>query len=647
MRRGGGWGPKSYAQVADKGGGGWRGRTGVGGGDVRGGQGARNGPGAGSVRQERAAVQEGMTDVQAGIVAVNRQAQVAEREARDLKAQALRKKAYLQLKWDLDCNRKHLGKGNIVNILINDQNQRVVDVKKENINTMLRVSGFSIEEVMGITINEYRPNQVEVMFEDEVLVDTVEMENKINSKGFDVTVVKFDKAEDHLIIYGLPLTNNVEYVEKQIREAVGPFVKEVTEIKPLVHSDEAGDDFFKGKRNGNWRVKTVPKLGRQIPNYIVVGIKERVMGKVVYSKNAGEKKEMCSDCFSTEHFKRDPECEGPVKWSVYCEQFRLEWNKNFVEQEVEDDGSLSEVRESRIAELQKSLQDSLADVANKEKELEEKMLYNEGVQQELKDLNEKVVETNDSNIVLREDLRKLEIKVRKYEELEEQVKTLTKRNEELESKSKDDQVLMETAFRRMSANVTFRERSRSVGSVGRSEQLDISSWKIPPGPHPPTTEVDPPLQVSLADTQELSTMEVMEEENEVFGSSISPPWYGFTGEESEQESRSKLGEKIDDLEANVYILKEYNEEVVVETVQDTQNINVQGTPKRSRTVDPKPQRIVKRRSDPKEVVKHPEVGKEINLETYGGRRKYIVHSKKNRRKEDYSYTLTNEEGEKV
>ena len=54
-----------------------------------------------------------------------------------------------------------------------------------------------------------------------------------------------------------------------------------------------------------------------------------------------------------------------------------------------------------------------------------------------------------------------------------------------------------------------------------------------------------------------------------------------------------------------------------------------------------------RRSDPKDVVKHPEVGKVINLETYGGIRKYTVHSKKNRRKEDYSYTLTNEEGEKV
>ena len=101
MRRGGGWGPKSYAQVADQGGGGGRGRAG--GGAGRGGQGSRNGPGHGAVRQESNDVQEMMNGVQAG-----RQAQVAEREARDLKNQALRKKAYLQLKWDLDSNRIYI-----------------------------------------------------------------------------------------------------------------------------------------------------------------------------------------------------------------------------------------------------------------------------------------------------------------------------------------------------------------------------------------------------------------------------------------------------------------------------------------------------------------------------------------------------------
>ena len=629
MRRGGGWGPRSYAQVADKGGGGWRGRSGGGAGDRGGGAGARNGPVAGVVQSER-------SDVQAEIMAVNRQAQEAEREARDLKSRALKKKAYLQLKWDLDCNRKHLGKGNMVNILINDQNQRVVNVEKKNVNKMLRVSGFSVEDVMGITINEYRPNQVEVMFKDDVMVDTVDMENKINSNGFDVTVAKFDKAEDHLIIYGLPLTNDVGYMEKQIREAVGPFVREVTEIKPLVHSDELGDDFFKGKRNGNWKVKTVPKMGRQIPNYIVVGIKERVMGKVVYSKNAGEKKEMCSDCFSTEHFKRDPECLGPVKWSVYCEQFRVEWNRNFVEQEVDDDGSLTVIRDSRVAELQKNLEEALADISNKEKDLEDKIILNEGVQQDLRELNKKLVETNESNVVLQEEMKNLEGKVRKNCELEEQVQMLTKRNQELERKGKEDQVLMETAFRRMSANVTFRDRSRSTGSIDKSKKLDISSWKIPTGPHLP------PKDTSLLVTQELTTMEAMEDNNEVFLSStagISPPCHGFSEDENDLEMSSMLGDKINELETNDENLEESMEGDSV----NVQGNCIPGTPKRTRTDDPMPQRIVKRRDDPK-AGKHPEVGKEISLETYGGNRKYIVYSKKNGRKEDYSYTLTNEEG---
>ena len=44
----------------------------------------------------------------------------------------------------------------------------------------------------------------------------------------------------------------------------------------------------------------------------MVGIKKRAMEKVVYSENAGEKKEMCADCFSLNHLKRDPERSGPV-----------------------------------------------------------------------------------------------------------------------------------------------------------------------------------------------------------------------------------------------------------------------------------------------------------------------------------------------
>ena len=70
------------------------------------------------------------------ILAGRRLAQEANREAIELKEQALKKKAFLQLKWDLDCHRKHLGKGNIVNILINEHGQRVVSVEKVNVNKM-------------------------------------------------------------------------------------------------------------------------------------------------------------------------------------------------------------------------------------------------------------------------------------------------------------------------------------------------------------------------------------------------------------------------------------------------------------------------------------------------------------------------------
>ena len=53
------------------------------------------------------------------------------------------------------------------------------------------MSGFTTDDVVGITINEYRPNQVEVMFNDEVEIDINEMESKINSS---LTLINFVKA---------------------------------------------------------------------------------------------------------------------------------------------------------------------------------------------------------------------------------------------------------------------------------------------------------------------------------------------------------------------------------------------------------------------------------------------------------------------
>ena len=661
MMGGNGWGPpRSYAAATDPGGGvgrGWRGGGGARGGYERGGRGASQGNGRGQQIEQN--------DRQEMIALARRQGQEANQQAREMKEQVLKRKAYLQLKWDLDCNRKHLGRGNIVNILINEATQRVIsENKKGNVNKMLRISGFTSDDVMGITINEYRPNQVEVMFKDEVQVDTNDMETKINTNGFDVSISRFDKAEDFLIIYGLPLTNNVEYVKDQIKEAIGPFVKEVTEVKPLVHSDDdLGDDFFKGKRNGNWRVKTIPKMGKQIPNYIVVGSREKVMGKVVYSKNAGEKQEMCADCFSTEHYKRDPDCPGPVKWSVYCDQFKKDWDKNYLEKDLENDEGLMVGSDSRIVELQKKLEESLAEVAEKEKDLEGKLNKNKNVEEKLDNLNRQVTEFNNENLTLQEKLRKLGEKVAECEGLKEQVKILTKKNEMLRNQATESQELVEKCH----ANVTLRSRSKSMGPTFMVEHRDIAEWRIPSGPQLNLTDnftagtdgfdmeiiendKDDEFLVNMVDDLILPMQEAEGNDNEVNirgVTSASPPCHGFEGEENGEVLSQKIGETISGLEdeENKMVSDDSSVTENMEDVVEENCINseILGTPKR-RWEDSKPRRKVKPRNDTKE---HPNIGDKIVLETLSGGKIYTVHSKKNRRDSDFNYVLINTEGNEV
>ena len=659
MMRGGGWGrPRSYASMTDPGGGDRRGRGGGGLGRGGGGGGYAQG-----VSQSSGGAQQ--TEQQVGnvretqILVGRRLAQEANREAIELKELALKKKAFLQLKWDLDCHRKHLGKGNIVNILINEHGQRVVNVDKANVNKMLRVSGFNTEDVMGITINEYRTNQVEVMFNDEVEVETADMEKKINSNGFDVSVTRFDKTEEFLSIYGLPLTNNVLYMEDQIREAIAPFVKEVTEIKPLVHSDELGDDFFKGKRNGNWRVKTIPKMNKQIPNYIVVGSREKVMGKVVYSKNAGEKLEMCSDCFSTEHFKRSPECSGPVKWSVYCDQFKEEWNKNFAD-EGDDEQVQMETGVSRVVELQKNLEGELAKIKSRETELASK---HEGDQKKLEELNRKVTEMDLVNASLQVEVDKLDEEKKRNADLEEQVKNLTGKVKELETKSGEDQELMETAFSRIAANVTVRHRSLSLGSREFTGQPERFFQRNPP-PGPSVLMLDGNSMERVTDESILGQTMVAEREagssgdmelnNESFQKGtldFSPPCYGFDRENTGVAARTKLGQKIVNLQESSEVPEDKGEINVQEKgrkydeIEEVTNLTLTSTPKRGRSVgEPKEQRKVKRRGGKKRQGQHPEIGSKIIMDTLSGEMKYVVNAKKNNKPDDFNYVLLNEEG---
>ena len=230
------WGPRSYASIADTGG-----QPDPGGGD--GARGRGGGPGRGRGRGQ------GVAPGQDG----GRQNLIAEanRQGREL---AFKKQAFLQMKWDCDSNRKILGEGNIVTFLLNEENGGNFDVEKNDVNKMLRCAGFTTADVLGITKNDFRPNQVEVIFENTVELNIPEIEIRLKNNGIDVNLAKFDKIEEYLTIYGLPLSSNMQFIKDQISDSIKAFVKDVIEVTPLCHGDFNGDDFFKGKYNGNWRV---------------------------------------------------------------------------------------------------------------------------------------------------------------------------------------------------------------------------------------------------------------------------------------------------------------------------------------------------------------------------------------------------------
>ena len=95
----------------------------------------------------------------------------ARQEGVELKKMAANKKAFFQMRLDLEGKRNNLGRGNILTFLINSNN----GIEKQDVNKMLRCGGFQPAQVKGITFNVYRSNQVEVLFHDEVDVDIKEV----------------------------------------------------------------------------------------------------------------------------------------------------------------------------------------------------------------------------------------------------------------------------------------------------------------------------------------------------------------------------------------------------------------------------------------------------------------------------------------
>ena len=89
------------------------------------------------------------------------------------------------------------------------------------------------------------------------------------------------------------------------------------EVSPGTYRGASKNDFFAGKFDGNWRIKVIPRNDTHIPNFVVIG--NGVMGKAVYTKRLGIKEEMCTDCYKTNHFRKD--CPGGRHWLDYCKEF--------------------------------------------------------------------------------------------------------------------------------------------------------------------------------------------------------------------------------------------------------------------------------------------------------------------------------------
>ena len=573
------------------------------------------------------------------------------------------------MKWDCEANRKVLGKGNQVSILVHDDNGANVAVEKAEVNKMLRLAGFQNGDILGLTKCDFNPNQIEIHFKEDTTVDTCDFEARLKSNGIDASVLKFDKIEEYLTIYGLPLTKNMLYMKNLITESVTAYVKDVISVNPMVYDDENGDDFFKGKFNGNWRVKVSPTPGRQVPNFIVVGPKERVMAKAVYSKNAGNKLEMCSDCFSTGHYKRSEQCVGPVRWEAYCKSFKEEWDMLYLEkQQVQvdaqsQDGDIDtsdfEV-ESRAKALEKALAVKVAAVERKEKELEERLSGSSDkgqpeLEKRIADLNlislEKDIEiqnikekANEASIKMNKKEEDLNLKVKNLEE-----KLVVSQNEYagLMGKLTEDHVLVDKAHRRMSfhsQNVTV----RSSNADGENDFLPDMERQFSVSPLF-GFNYNPIEAVVLQEKYSNSIQEVVEDlENLESGQLV-----------LEESVSTGFKEGTDDPEVEALDQLVLEESVSTGSEEGTGDPEVEaldldesafpdseglpGTPKRAREGESPSMDCSKVfRSD-----RHPDIGRKIGFETVKGKCEYSVESKKNKKDDDFSYVLINSESKKT
>ena len=346
-------------------------RDGIGGGGVGGGVGGA--PSAPSAN--------GHKDQSDSENAISAAAMAMVRDDRIVRAET--SKFLFQQRLKMEEHRRQLAKGNILTFLLDPS----VHEKKSFMNLVLRTAGFKIADVKGVKLNDYRGNQAEVLFDPEVKIDIEDIETKLNkNKDIDnkIKIAKFNDKEDIIMVYGLPLSDDMVGLIEKIKRSIEPFVKRIIDVTATRHIGNADDDFFHNHFDGTFKVKVNPKEKMQVPNFIVVD--RNVCAKVVYKRTSTPKKQMCLTCYSTDHYRTDPDCPGNKDWDQYVLEFANEWEE----------------------------------------------AARSGVDDEDEENNQDVDENNCPRISsLAAKANKLEIKEKEVEVLKTQVETLTKQSEEM------------------------------------------------------------------------------------------------------------------------------------------------------------------------------------------------------------------------
>ena len=537
--------------------------------------------------------------------------QAAMRQGRDLVREAANKKFFFQQKLFLEGKRKELGKGNIVTFLMGDARD---GIDPSEVSKVLRLGGFKPEQVVTIKLNDFRANQVEVLFKPEVVIDAQGVEEKLRRQQLNVNVSKFEHIEEFLMIYGLPPSFDVDILKMKVNEAISPFVKKILEVTPCVHTGSEKDDFFDGKYNGNWLVKIVPKIKVQVPNFIVVGNDAEVQAKAVYTKKITEKEEMCSDCYRVGHFKRD--CPGPRLWTEYCQEFRKEWEAFAMSDNDEEHEVPNGEEESRLFALNKALTKEVDKVGKEKVELEREKAVIESTVKELQRVLE--VEKEASNRLNQREVEKMtEERDSKIKELEAEVDVNKKIIESLNhtaeenavlklklEQSRKDMATLEEKCREDEERVTQSHRRLSKSFAATADDLDLNEAGV----------------------------ESMFTENEGDDEG-SPPHHGFT-EDSRNNSESRA--------KNISLV-----------VKQIEKGSIQGSSVIKETLSdldpsPQPQRPgVRGRSSPddsnksrKKSNRHPEAGDEVIIETDKGAVEFKVIEKVNSQESDNLFRVS-------